>query len=729
MSKIKDFSSGQPLSAAEIMNALGLSTTYDKFDLSLSSFRVLAGKLTGSITFFDFYGKDTASVPGAPIIGVATRTGTTTATITYSLPTSPAYNTGNSVIDLFTATATGTDTVPGATQTGTAIPPTPGATPIITVINLTTAKNYKFKVKARNAAGYTSVDSADSAPILIAGTPGPPTSVNCSASINSCNITWTAPLVTGGGTVHYDISCGGQSFNNISGTSYNVTGLTANTNYSNVTITADNTYATTSATTSFTTLAALTVPSQPSSFSVVSGTLTSTSVTLQWGASTANPAVSSYNLSVVGPAGSSFTFGGTTTTRNITGLTPGGSYTFYVNAQNTQGTSASSSVAVIASTTTPSQPTIGTATTLSCYQATLTWTVSSTGGLAITNHRIKVWDSWGTLVNTINTNSAATSATITGLLASKNYAFSVAATNSAGYSTDSYKSNTICTQGWTYIVAEMLGSRSQVTIPVGIPQVVLRCIGAGGAGSVGTGGVGSGGGGGGNSRSIITVPASRILYYYAAPATSSGDGLNSWINIVNSSPTSNVSAALGAGGKGGGSNAGGAGGSAGDGIGNQSRTRGGNGAGTYGGGGGAGGESTYGGNGAAGYIGGSISETFGGGGGACGDAGGGAGSVANSSGAGRGGSGYGGSPGSGGGNGGNGTRGGGGGGTGGASTGTGGTGGNFTFTVSGYGIWPTGGGGGGGGPYGGWGEYGGGGGGGGPLGQGNGNAGLISILW
>jgi hypothetical protein len=89
-----------------------------------------------------------ATIPGAPTIGTAAATGTTTATVSYTAPASD----GGAVITLYTATSSPSGITGTLSQAGSGT---------ITVGGLSSATAYTFTVTATNSAG-TSASSAAS---------------------------------------------------------------------------------------------------------------------------------------------------------------------------------------------------------------------------------------------------------------------------------------------------------------------------------------------------------------------------------------------------------------------------------------------------------------------------------------------------------------------------------------------------------------------------------------
>jgi hypothetical protein len=95
----------------------------------------------------NFAGVSAASVPGAPTIGTATATGSTTATVSF---TAPASN-GGSVITSYTATSSPSGITGTLSQAGSGT---------ITVSGLAGATSYTFTVTATNAIGTSDASAA-----------------------------------------------------------------------------------------------------------------------------------------------------------------------------------------------------------------------------------------------------------------------------------------------------------------------------------------------------------------------------------------------------------------------------------------------------------------------------------------------------------------------------------------------------------------------------------------
>jgi len=143
------------------------------------------------------------------------------------------------------------------------------------------------------------------------------------------------------------------------------------------------------------------------------------------------------------------------TTVTISGLTPGTAYIVYGNAQNNFGTTTNSlNAAAVTPTTLPQAPTIGTATASSSVggEATITWTLGSNGGKALSAITITPYlngTTAGTTQNAATTSS--TSHTFTGLTSGASYTFKVKTTNANGTSPESSATNSITVASYTTV--------------------------------------------------------------------------------------------------------------------------------------------------------------------------------------------------------------------------------------------------------------------------------------
>lgn len=175
-------------------------------------------------------------------------------------------------------------------------------------------------------------------------------------------------------------------------------------------------------------------PNAPTSLSGIAGNAI---VTLSWTAP-ASSIIRDYTIQYSSNSGSTWTTfsDGTSvsTTAIVTGLTNGTAYLFRVAATNGAGSSIylTSSTPVTPIANVPNAPTI-TSVTASNAQIILNWTAPANGGAVITDYVIDYSTNVGGSWTTFNhPPSAATSATITGLINGLSYIFRVAAVNSTG---------------------------------------------------------------------------------------------------------------------------------------------------------------------------------------------------------------------------------------------------------------------------------------------------------
>jgi hypothetical protein len=223
-----------------------------------------------------------------------------------------------------------------------------------TITGLTSNTTYKFRVYARNVvtdneAGLKGSAVSNTATGTTALTVTAPTASVITPTVNSdtsISLSWTASTDNGnGGTITYKLyqKSGTGSYALIYGPAssprtYTSTGLSASTTYTYKVESINNTYTTTSTEVNATTQAAKTVPGVPS---VTAGTITGTSVQLNWSAVNDgnDPPVTYYIEKENTFNGGTYTQIATTTSLTYTasGLTGSTDYRFRVRAGNATG--------------------------------------------------------------------------------------------------------------------------------------------------------------------------------------------------------------------------------------------------------------------------------------------------------------------------------------------------------------------------------------------------------
>jgi len=181
--------------------------------------------------------------------------------------------------------------------------------------------------------------------------------------------------------------------------------------------------------------ASYTYTDKPGTPAAPSATAGITSATVSWTAPASNnSAITGYIVTpyLNGVAQAPVSYDASTTTRTVTGLTAGASYTFTVTAVNGVGTGAASpqSSAVIPYTL-PGAPAIGSVSP-GDSAATVNWTApASNGGSAITGYVVTPYIA-GVAQAPQTFTSTATTQAVTGLTPGTSYTFKVAAINAAG---------------------------------------------------------------------------------------------------------------------------------------------------------------------------------------------------------------------------------------------------------------------------------------------------------
>jgi chitodextrinase len=259
------------------------------------------------------------------------------------------------------------------TQIGTATTTSFNAT------GLTPATTYSMTVKAKDTSGTSAASSALSVKTLADTTkPSTPTNLASSAmTATTFTLTWTSSTdnvaVTG-----YNIYKAGVLTGTSTTPTFAVTGLAPNTTYSMTVVAKDaaGNLSAASIAKSVKTTTDTTAPAAPTN--PASSTITATSFTLTWTASTDNVGVTGYTIfngaTQLGTA--------TTTTYNATGLTAATTYNLTVRAKDAAAnTSAASSALSVKTAATTNQPPI---ITLTAPAANATFTLPSTVTLTAT---------------------------------------------------------------------------------------------------------------------------------------------------------------------------------------------------------------------------------------------------------------------------------------------------------------------------------------------------------
>ncbi len=370
------------------------------------------------------------AAPDLPIIGTATKTGSTTATVAFAAP----LNDGGSTITSYTALST-----PGSISASSATSP-------ITVTGLNPGTSYTFTVTATNADGTSGPSSPSNEITTDATAPDAPTiGTATKTGTSTATIAFLAPVSNGGRAVTVYTATSLPSGVTATGTSspITLTGLTSATAYT-FTVTATNSIGTSSPSQASNSVTTDYInPNSPGQPTIGTATKTgSTTATVAFTAPASNGgyAITSYTA-VSTPGGITGTLSQAGSgTISVTGLTPGTDYTFIVFATNSQGAGINSSTSntITTDAAAPGAPTIGVATKTGSTTATVSFSEPSvTNGAAVTGYTVT--STPGSIVATGN----ASPITVTGLSVATAYTFTVTATNSAGTSVPSAATNQI----------------------------------------------------------------------------------------------------------------------------------------------------------------------------------------------------------------------------------------------------------------------------------------------
>lgn len=325
---------------------------------------------------------------------------------------------------------TGYDVYRGASLVGSVIGTLFNAT------GLTQATQYTYTIKAKDAAGNVSPGTQTT--VTTAATPvdtTPPNNVTNVATTNvthnSLTVTWS--VSSSSDVASYEVYRGAILLGTVTGTLYNVTGLTPSTQYTFTVKAKDastNVASGTSVTVSTNAQPADTTPPTNVTNLATSAT-TQTGVTLSWTASVSSD-IKDYRVY----NGSTLITTVTGTTHNVTGLTASTTYTFTVKARDTSdneatGASVNVTTSAEADTTAPNPITgltigVPTQTTIP-----LTWVLSSSSDVT-TQEVAYSKDATNFIVASAVVNASSTAYTVTGLTANTAYTLRVVAIDGAG---------------------------------------------------------------------------------------------------------------------------------------------------------------------------------------------------------------------------------------------------------------------------------------------------------
>jgi fibronectin type 3 domain-containing protein len=295
-----------------------------------------------------------------------------------------------------------------------------------TINGLTNGISYEFAVAAHNSAGIGTKSSVVRAtPLATVVTPGAPTNLVATPGDRQVKLSWTAPANNGGATIdYYVVYQNNVDVAHVTGAMKAVTGLTNGVSYSFKVAAHNNAgIGTKSAAVSATPLATVVTPGAPTNLVATPG---DGQVRLSWTAP-ANNGGAAIDYYVVYRSEQDFAHV-TGTSKTVTSLTNGISYSFKVAAHNSAGIgmkSAAVSVTPSPTATVPAVPT-GLTATPGDGQVQLWWTAPSNDGGANIDHYVIYQN------NVMIAQVSGTTEAVTGLTNGVSISFQVAAHNSAG---------------------------------------------------------------------------------------------------------------------------------------------------------------------------------------------------------------------------------------------------------------------------------------------------------
>jgi hypothetical protein len=371
------------------------------------SYTITASNNGGTVSASDFDLNANPSTLPSGTITASTSTSYTTLDVSFQVTSPTGSNNGDTYW-----TVSGT----GLSQSGFLPAGVPETFEYTTSSTLSYGSSHTYTLVVTNNRGSNTATSSATTKIV-----EPPTNLTVSAiTSNSASVSWTASITAG---ATYSVTATGGTVNYSSGTSATITGLTSNTSYTVTVRALDSGYQSAPASQSFTTLVQKTITATITATSSADGT----EATVVWSV-TKDTGVT---LSFVEAYGPGIESGGTVTgTVIIPGLSPGGTYTWYVDALGFYGAeqlSDSDFVTLVMNQPVagaPSAPQDFTAVATNTGTVALTWNGStSAGGFPPVTYYLA---GPGTINTPVTTNNYATAS---GLSANTTYTWSIYARN------------------------------------------------------------------------------------------------------------------------------------------------------------------------------------------------------------------------------------------------------------------------------------------------------------
>jgi fibronectin type 3 domain-containing protein len=346
----------------------------------------------------------------------------------------------------------------GTTSSGEGLLTTIGNQEVYADTSVTAGTTYYYRVSAVNAIGEG--PQSNEASTTIPTEPSAPLNFQASAGDGQVNLTWSAPASNGGLSItNYKVyrgtSSGGETYlKNVTGASYNDTGLTnGKTYYYEVSAVNGVGEGALSLEVNATPKSGNTIPSPPQNLQASAG---NGQVNLTWSASASDggSAITNYKIyrGTVSDGESLLTTVGNVSLCTDTGLTNGQTYYYKVSAVNEIGESALSGEVSATPSPVPLKPSApqhlqaasGNA------QITLLWQApSSNGSSAITEYRIYRGNSSGSEKYLTSVDGNNLTYTDTGLTNGQTYFYRVSAMNAAGEGPESDEASATPTSGNT----------------------------------------------------------------------------------------------------------------------------------------------------------------------------------------------------------------------------------------------------------------------------------------